>query len=214
MDAPEPVKPQQLVLMETEAWKDLDVATLEAFDRVLAALRDLGVGITRRSDSAAVESFERGIASVRAINSDICAFENRWSFANLEEQQPGKLSARALNVLKRGRAMSLEDYRERLREREEGRQRLFALAPIADALISLSSPGPAPIHDDNSPRPTGDAIFNYASSSLGAPAVTVPLIAVSGMPVGVQIMGQPHADARVAGIARWLAASVAPVKMG
>jgi Asp-tRNA(Asn)/Glu-tRNA(Gln) amidotransferase A subunit family amidase len=42
--------------------------------------------------------------------------------------------------------------------------------------------------------------------------VTVPLIAVSGMPVGVQIMGQPHGDARVAAIARWLASSVAPVQ--
>jgi Asp-tRNA(Asn)/Glu-tRNA(Gln) amidotransferase A subunit family amidase len=31
------------------------------------------------------------------------------------------------------------------------------------------------------------------------------------MPVGVQIMGQPHEDARVTGIARWLAATVAPV---
>jgi hypothetical protein len=29
--------------------------------------------------------------------------------------------------------------------------------------------------------------------------------------VGIQIMGQPHEDARVAGIARWLAASVTPV---
>ena len=44
--------------------------------------------------------------------------------------------------------------------------------------------------------------------------MTVPLLGVSGMPVGVQIMGQPHADARVAGIARWLAQSVAPVKIG
>jgi Asp-tRNA(Asn)/Glu-tRNA(Gln) amidotransferase A subunit family amidase len=31
------------------------------------------------------------------------------------------------------------------------------------------------------------------------------------MPVGVQIMGQLHEDARVTSIARWLAASVAPV---
>lgn len=213
IDAPEPVKPQQLVVMETDSWKNLDAATLEAFERVLAALRKLGVGIIRRGDSAAVESFERGIASIRAVNSDICAFENRWSFANLVEQHPGKLSARAIKVLERGRAMSVDDYRERLREREEATQRLGALATIGDALISLSSPGPAPLHDDASPRPTGDAIFNYASSSLGAPAVTVPLIAVSGMPVGVQIMAQPHADARAAGIARWLAASVAPVKV-
>jgi Asp-tRNA(Asn)/Glu-tRNA(Gln) amidotransferase A subunit family amidase len=211
MDAPEPVKPQQLVVMETAGWKDLDAATLEAFDRVLAALRAQKVGIIRRSDAAAVESFERSIASMRTVNSELCAFENRWSFQNLVDQHPGKLSSRALNVLERGRAMSVEDYRQRLREREEARQRLVALAPLGDALISLSSPGPAPIHDDKGPRPTGDAVFNYPSSSLGAPAVTVPLIAVSGMPVGVQIMGQPHADAHVAAIARWLGASVAPV---
>jgi Asp-tRNA(Asn)/Glu-tRNA(Gln) amidotransferase A subunit family amidase len=116
-----------------------------------------------------------------------------------------------MKVLERGRAMSVDDYRQRLLEREEARQRLMAIAPLADALISLSSPGPAPIRDDASPRPTGDAVFNCPSSSLGAPAVTVPLLAVGGMPVGVQIMGQPHADARVAAIARWVAASVAPV---
>ena len=88
-----------------------------------------------------------------------------------------------------------------------------AISQLGDALISLSSPGPAPIYDDSQPRPTGDAIFNYASSTLGAPAVTVPLIGVSGMPVGVQIMGQLHADARVTAVARWIAASVAPVKI-
>ncbi|MGZ5738417.1 MAG: amidase [Burkholderiales bacterium] len=212
MEAPEPLKPQQLIVMETAGWRELDGATRDAFDRVLTALRALDVTIIRRSDSPLVESFERGIESIGAVNSDICAFENRWNFENIAEQHPGKLSARAIKVLERGRAMSVEDYRQRLREREEARQRLIAIAPLGDALISLSSPGPAPIHDDAGPRPTGNAIFNYPSSSLGAPVVTVPLIAVSGMPVGVQIMGQPHADARVAAIARWLAASVAPVK--
>jgi hypothetical protein len=31
------------------------------------------------------------------------------------------------------------------------------------------------------------------------------------MPVGVQVVGQRHMDARVAGIARWLLESVKPV---
>jgi len=34
---------------------------------------------------------------------------------------------------------------------------------------------------------------------------------VGGMPVGVQVMGQMHEDARVTGIARWLLGNVAPV---
>ena len=37
----------------------------EAFERVLAALREQGVTIVRRGDSPLVESFERGIASMQ-----------------------------------------------------------------------------------------------------------------------------------------------------
>ena len=47
---------------------------------------------------------------------------------------------------------------------------------------------------------------------LFAPAVTVPLLAVGGMPVGVQVMGQPGQDARAVAIARWLLEQVAPVE--
>jgi Asp-tRNA(Asn)/Glu-tRNA(Gln) amidotransferase A subunit family amidase len=43
---------------------------------------------------------------------------------------------------------------------------------------------------------------------LFAPVVTVPLLSVGGMPVGVQLMGQQHEDARMAGIARWLAETI------
>jgi Asp-tRNA(Asn)/Glu-tRNA(Gln) amidotransferase A subunit family amidase len=46
---------------------------------------------------------------------------------------------------------------------------------------------------------------------LFAPAVTLPIMAVQQMPLGVQIMGQQHEDARVTAIARWLLESLAPV---
>jgi Asp-tRNA(Asn)/Glu-tRNA(Gln) amidotransferase A subunit family amidase len=61
------------------------------------------------------------------------------------------------------------------------------------------------------PYPTGNAVFNYPSSMLFAPVVTVPLIRVSGMPVGVQLMGQQHDDARITAMARWLLETVPPV---
>ena len=46
---------------------------------------------------------------------------------------------------------------------------------------------------------------------LFAPVVSIPLMGVHGMPVGVQLMGQQHEDARVTAIARWLLASVPPI---
>jgi Asp-tRNA(Asn)/Glu-tRNA(Gln) amidotransferase A subunit family amidase len=41
--------------------------------------------------------------------------------------------------------------------------------------------------------------------------VTVPLPAVGGMPMGVQVMAQPHADAQATAIARWMLETVEPV---
>src|SRR5205085_9855040 len=139
-ETPEASKPQQLAVMETTGWSALDVRTRTAFERVLDQLRERGVQVIRRTDAFALEAFERGTEDIGAINGELCAFENRALFENLVEQYPGKLSRRTLKVLERGRAMTLEDYRRRLREREEARARLLALAPLCDALISLSSP--------------------------------------------------------------------------
>jgi hypothetical protein len=115
----------------------------------------------------------------------------------------GKETLPAINrrrTLQAGRKLSLDDYRLRLLQREEAKNRLAAIAPLADALISLGSPGPA----TRGLGSTGDSVFNSLTSILGAPAVTVPMLAIEGMPVGIQIVVQRHADARTAGIARWL----------
>jgi Asp-tRNA(Asn)/Glu-tRNA(Gln) amidotransferase A subunit family amidase len=37
------------------------------------------------------------------------------------------------------------------------------------------------------------------------------MMAVGGLPVGVQVMGQQHEDARMTAIARWISGSIAPV---
>src|SRR5262249_59722717 len=77
--------------------------------------------------------------------------------------------------------------------------------------------GPAPLWSGDVPgqplaaRPTGDFVFNAPSSMLFAPAVTMPLLAVGGLPVGVQLMGQQHGDGRGTAMARWMLGAIAPV---
>ena len=120
-------------------------------------------------------------------------------------------------VLATAEAMTVADYQARLAERDAAQLRHAALAPLADAAITLASPGPAPVWSGDAPgqkpaaRPTGDFVFNAPSSMLFAPAVTVPLLAVGGLPVGVQVMGQREEDARTTAVARWLLDAVAPV---
>jgi Asp-tRNA(Asn)/Glu-tRNA(Gln) amidotransferase A subunit family amidase len=114
-------------------------------------------------------------------------------------------------------AMTPEDYRNLLMERAVAQQRYAAIGHLADAAITLACPGPAPLWPGDvpgqplAPRPTGDSVFNMPSSMLFAPAVTVPLMSVGAMPVGVQLMGQQHQDARITAHARWMLESVAPV---
>ncbi len=51
----------------------------------------------------------------------------------------------------------------------------------------------------------GSAVFNESSSVLGVPAISLPLLAVDGMPLGVQLQGAQHGDERLTAVARWIA---------
>jgi Asp-tRNA(Asn)/Glu-tRNA(Gln) amidotransferase A subunit family amidase len=130
------------------------------------------------------------------------------------DASPNGLSERAKQALLKAEAMTPDQYRTSLLARQAAQATHAAVASLADAAITLSCPGPAPIWEGDkpgqplAPRPTGDFVFNAPSSMLFAPVVTVPLLSVGGMPVGVQLMGQQHEDARMAGIARWLAETI------
>jgi Asp-tRNA(Asn)/Glu-tRNA(Gln) amidotransferase A subunit family amidase len=214
---PAAVKPARLIVLETAGWAALDAASRSAFESLLENLRRAGVALLRRGDDAAIEAFERSIADGSNIANSITAWENRWYQSNLVEQHPEGVSARARAVVKKAEAMTPDDYRALLVKRASAQQCHAALAPLADAAITLSCPGPAPLWSGDvpgqplAPRPTGDSVFNTPSSMLFAPAVTMPLMSVGGLPVGVQLMGQQHEDARMTAMARWMLGAVAPV---
>jgi Asp-tRNA(Asn)/Glu-tRNA(Gln) amidotransferase A subunit family amidase len=214
---PAAVRPARLLVLETEGWPELDAASRGAFEALLERLRDAGVTLLRRGDHPWIEALERAIGSGRAVCGAITAWENRWYQRNLVDEHPDGLSARAKATLAKAEAMRVDDYRAALADRAAAPQRHAAVAPLADAAITLACPGPAPLWGGDvpgqplAPRPTGDFVFNAPSSMLFAPAVTVPLLGVGGLPVGVQVMGQPHEDARMTALARWLLESVAPV---
>ena len=214
---PEAVKPGRLIVLETEGWAELDPVSKGAFETLLESLRTAGIGLLRRGGHPFVEALERSVANGRSVCGSITAWENRWYQRPLVDANPGKVSERAQNALRRAEAMSPDDYRAALLARDSAQLVHKAAAPLADAVITLACPGPAtpwagdvpgqPLH----PRPTGDFVFNAPSSMLFAPAVTMPLMGVGGMPVGVQVMGQQHEDARMTAIARWLSTNIAPV---
>jgi Asp-tRNA(Asn)/Glu-tRNA(Gln) amidotransferase A subunit family amidase len=217
---PAAIKPQRLMVLETEGFARLDEPTRQAFAQLLEQLERAGVAILTRRNNPDVEALERAIGNGTAVAGGITGWENRWGHRNLVDQQPDGVSQRLKNVLARSEAMSVADYYALLRERELAQVVHARVKGAADAAITLSCPGPAPLWPGDepgkplNPRPTGDAVFNYASSMLFAPVVTVPLLGVGGMPVGVQLMGQQHEDERMTALARWVAENVSPVVVG
>ena len=214
---PPAAKPERLIVLETEGWRELDGASRSAFEQVLDQLRHSGVTLLRRSDHPMIEAIEQAIANARVICGAITAWENRWYQRNLIDEHPDGVSARAKATVAKAEAMTVDQYRAALSERAAAQLRHAAVAPLADAAITLACPGPAPLWSGDvpgqplAPRPTGDFVFNAPSSMLFAPAVTMPLMSVGGMPVGVQLMGQQHDDARVTGMARFMLDAVKPV---
>lgn len=204
---PHPVRPERLGLLETEAWSMLRPAEREAFEALLERLQALGIPVLRGANHPAVATLERIAAQGKAVTGVIVGFEGRWSLQNLEANHPGGLSPRAIARLRASEAITVEDYRAALATREEMRAAMARLAPVVDALIAPAAPGIAPLWDPDdtqNPRPTGDIAANAATSALGVPCVTLPVMAVEGMPFGAQIIGQVHQDARTAAIAHWL----------
>jgi Asp-tRNA(Asn)/Glu-tRNA(Gln) amidotransferase A subunit family amidase len=209
-EVPPARKPRRLIVMETEAWHQVEPPTMEAFEKILHSLRQQGVEVLRRGDHELVEMFEQSIADNMAMCRDVIGFEGRWNYENLFDRAPDLLSESILQRLKRWRTLTREQYRVALLKRQEARNRHAALAHVGDALIGLSSNGPAAFFGDETgsgqaiTHTTGTPAMAAPSSTLGAPAVVVPLLSVHQMPLGVQVVGQPHSDEATVGIARWL----------
>jgi Asp-tRNA(Asn)/Glu-tRNA(Gln) amidotransferase A subunit family amidase len=216
---PAATMPRRLMVLETEGWSRVDDKTKSAFASILDAIGKAGVTLFDRRSSNDVKTLERVIGNASGIAANITAWENRWGTRNLVDQNPDGVSARTQAVLAKAEAMSPSDYQALLTEREVAQTIYARMAGFADAAITLACPGPAPVWSGDEPgkpllpRPTGDAVFNYPSSMLFAPVVTVPLMAVGGMPVGLQMMGQMHEDERMTSIARWLASAIRPVAL-
>ena len=128
---------------------------------------------------------------VLPLTRQIIAWEGRWPLNTYASRDASKLSASALERLREAEAMSIDDYRAGLARCEEIRALHARLADVADAYITLSAPDVAPVGIET----TGNPIFAVPASLLGVPALSMPLLAVGGLPLGGQLVGFAARDA-------------------
>jgi Asp-tRNA(Asn)/Glu-tRNA(Gln) amidotransferase A subunit family amidase len=195
--APVPAKPRRLAVLETDGWT---VATAEARQGLGAAIDKLeaaGIAIARRADSEKVAAAEAAIEGARDISERLNTFESRWPLNTYRARDAGKLSKFMLERGAKAEAMTLDDYRADLKERDRRRAVYHALAVEFDACITLTATGAAPLGLGS----TGDPVFVAPGSMLGVPTISLPLLKDAGLPLGLQLMGFADLDALLFAVA-------------
>jgi len=196
---PAPRKPERLIVLETAGWAETDDETREQFNGVLKQLEAAGVELFTRKDDPAIETYETETARSPEMWRNLYRFEMRFPMYQYLDYDADRIPPRLKKGVEEGRGLTQEEYRQALVRREHWRNMHDELANRCDGMITLASPGPGPIGMDQ-----GSAIYNEASSIIGMPALSLPLLKVEDMPTGVQLQGMRHRDEALVAVARWM----------
>ena len=188
---PAPLKPRRLAVLETDGWAVATPAAKAAFEEASAKLKSAGVMLVSRHDNEKIAAVEDAISGARELSHNIIAWESRWPLNTYRARDTSKLSQAMLDLAARGDALTLDDYRRAVKERDKRRAAYHALAGEFDACVTLSAPGAAPAGLAS----TGDASFVIPGSMLGVPAISLPVLRDDGLPLGLQLIGFADADA-------------------
>ncbi len=187
---PAPARPKALALLETTGWKDASDPAKASLEVAVKSLRDAGIAIHTRRDCPEIEAAEIAFTSALPLTRLINAWESRWPLNTFAEADADKLSKTMRDRLKEAETLTLEDYRSALIERAKVRDTYARLAGIVDASITLSAPGEAPVGI----AATGNPVFVVPGTFLAVPALSLPVLACNGLPLGLQVMGYLHQD--------------------
>ena len=197
---PAPQKPRRLAFLETAGWAAGSAGARRAIEDALARLKTAGIEIVTRQFNAKIAAVETAIAPARPLSLKINAWETRWPLNTYRERDASKLSRVMLDRLAEAEAMTLDDYRQALLERERARALYAGLESECEACVTLSAPAAAPIGLGS----TGDPVCTVHASLLGIPAVSLPVLQDDGLPLGLQVTGFAHGDAATFAAAAWI----------
>jgi Asp-tRNA(Asn)/Glu-tRNA(Gln) amidotransferase A subunit family amidase len=131
------------------------------------------------------------LAALQDAHADIQSLEAGWYLRDMIARNPDKVSELLKGHIAAAQALDADQQqlcRAALRD-----ARAFARDALSevDVLITLAAPGEAP----HSLESTGDPAFNRLASTAGLPAAGLPVgTGERGLPLGLQIIGPPHAD--------------------
>ena len=134
--------------------------------------------------------------------------ENATHYGPLLARDPGGISPALTARIGIGAKILAVDYIKSLNARESIYADIEKILETYTALLTLSSPGPAP----KSLASTGSHVFNGMWTYLGVPCVSLPLMQIGRMPCGVQLIGMRRDEARLLATANWFEKNVRAIR--
>ena len=195
--AQEPPLPPMFAFIKTPMWERTDDDTKEGFAEIVEQL------------GSQVEEVELFPSATEAWqwHQTIMSAEMAFNLEREYEKGRDRLSEQLRAQIERGREVRAVDYQRAISRIMPIHESLLELFEQRyDAILTPAAPGPAPKGLDS----TGDPSFCTLWTLCGMPAISLPLLqSTDGLPIGVQLVGPRHGDARLLRTARWLAAKVA-----
>ena len=193
----EPPLPPLLAFVKGPTWERAEEETREAFAELVAELGERVVEVRAARDGAARARLAPHDHGSRDGGEPRPASGRRGATGCRESLR---------SQLARGREVRALDYQQALARiplLNEGFAELF------DRYDAILTPGGRRAPRRRASTSTGDPAFCTLWTLCGMPALTLPLMqGENGLPLGVQLVGPRHGDARLLRTARWLAGQV------
>ena len=176
-------------------WDDAEPEGRAVLEAAAARLAKAGAKVTDTS-------LPRECDAADEIQETLGAFEALRNHMPELYRHEALLSPRLLDEkIARGRKLSLDQFRDACRAAEEARAAAREWAAGFDAILTLPAPGQAP----RGLGDTGSAVFNARWTQLYMPCLTMSAgRGPDGLPVGIQLVGRRHDDARLLETGLWV----------
>jgi Asp-tRNA(Asn)/Glu-tRNA(Gln) amidotransferase A subunit family amidase len=191
-----PERPPRLALCRTPHWDEAQPEGKATLEEAAARLRAAGAEIVDSELPNAcgdISETQRRHSAYEAPRNHAPELHRHAPLLSDDLLGNGRIAA--------GRELSLEDFRAAGRRADEAREAAADWAGGFDAILTLPAPGQAP----KGLGSTGSAIFNGLWTVLYMPCLTLPAgEGPDGLPVGIQLVGRRHSDARLLDIGLWV----------
>ena len=189
--AEDPPLPPLIGFVKSPMWDHATEETREAFAEITDHLGD------RVEEVVLPESARQALEWHRTVMEAEMAANLAAEYDKGRERLSESLQAQ----LERGRGYSALDYQKALARIPQVVEGLAELFYRYDALLTPSAASSAP----QGLASTGDPEFCTIWTFCGMPALNLPLMrGAGGLPLGMQLVGPRHGDARLLRTARWL----------